>query len=371
MRWPRIARSSGCWPTERQRLLLGAATWRDERALEAWERWCALVPRAEVTATDSRLLATAFRPLRALGADDPMLTLAGGAYRRAWYLNQLLLRRAASVVAQLQSAGIEVLVLKGAALSLMHYRDLGARPMDDIDLLVRPHELGRALAALIPGGWDVLATQGARGGPLRYGTHIVDGDDNEIDLHAYALMQSADDAPLWEARVPLDLMGTDTAAPAVADQLVHVCAHGLRWDETPTVRWAADAMTIIASAGPELDWNRVVERSRAWRLTVAVSDALTWLRSVLHAPVPEWVPAALRVGPRLPLERAIHGVWTRPPTSLSFAVMSFDRYRRFARLAPAEERPPSFAAYLCRAWGLESSTQLLVHGGRKLAGRTR
>ena len=371
MRRSRIAPPSGCWPTERQRLLLGAATWRDERALDAWERWCGLVPREQVTAADTRLLATAYRPLRALGADDPMLALAGGAYRRAWYLNQLLLRRAAAAVGELQSAGIEVLVLKGAALSLLHYRDLGARPMDDIDVLVRPHELERAVAALRPSGWAVLATQGTARGPLHYGTHIVDADDNEIDLHAYALMQSADDAALWDTRVALDLMGTEAAAPAAADQLVHVCAHGLRWDETPTVRWAADAMTILASAGPELDWNRVIARSRMWRLTVAMSEALNWLSAALQAPIPEWVSAALGAGPRLPFERAIQSVWTRPPTSLGFAVMSFDRYRRFARLAPVQERPASFAAYLRRAWGLDSSAQLLVHGGRKLAGRTR
>jgi hypothetical protein len=365
----RIVRSGGCWPDDRQRLLLAAATWGDERALDAWQRWRAIVRREEVTAADTRLLATAFRPLRALGADDPMLTLAGGAYRRAWYLNQLALRRAAAVVATLQAAQIEVLVLKGAALSLLHYRDLGARPMDDVDLLVRPEALDRAVTALRPLGWGVLASQGAGTGPLRYGTHIVDAGGNEIDLHAYALMQSADDADLWTACVDLDLMGTATAALAAADQLVHVCAHGLRWDVTTTVRWAADAMTIIGSDG--LDWRRVVERSRAWHVTVAVASALTWLRESLQAHVPQWVLADLDAGPRMPFERAINAVWARPPTPLGFAVMSFDRYRRFARLAPAHERPASFAAYLRDAWGLQSSAQLLVYGGRKLAGRAR
>ncbi len=365
----RIARSGGCWPDNRQRLLLGAATWEDERALEAWSRWRACVTREEVTASDTRLLAAAFRPLRALGADDPMLTLAGGAYRRAWYLNQLALRRAASVIDTLQSAGIEVLVLKGAALSLLHYRDLGARPMDDVDLLVHPHALDRAVDALRPIGWNVLASQGARG-PLRYGTHIVDADGNEIDLHAYALMQSADDSALWSSRVELELMGTVTSAPAPADQLVHVCAHGLRWDVTPTVRWAADAMTILRSADGRFDWPRVVACSRAWRVTVAVSAALAWLRGCLQARVPEWVLADLERGPRMPFERVLNAVWTRPPTPLAFAVMSFDRYRRFAQLAPAHDRPASFAEYLRSAWGLESSAQLVIHGGRKLAGRT-
>jgi len=51
--------------------------------------------------------------------------------------------------------------------------------------------------------------------------------------------------------------------------------------------------------------------------------------------------------------------------------MSFDRYRRFATLAPAGERPASFAGYLQSAWEIDGAAQLLVHGGRKLVRRAR
>jgi Uncharacterised nucleotidyltransferase len=358
-----------CWPDARQRLLIGAAVWNDERALRAWNRWRALVTRDEVTAVEARLLATAFRPLRRLGADDPMLTLAAGAYRQTWYSNQLALRRTATAIERLYDAGIEVIALKGVALSLLHYRNLGARPMGDIDLLVGPHRVDDAVAALHPGGWEVVGTQVS--GPLRFETHVVDTEGHELDLHEYALMQPADDSDLWQTRVPLQFMGTQTSALAPAEQLLHVCAHGLRWDETPTIRWAADAAVILTSAGRALDWERVVERAQARRLTVAVGQALAWLRESLEADVPRWALTRLHAGPRLRFERVVHRLSMRQPTPLAFAVLSFDRYRRLAKLAPAEEHPGSFARYLKSAWELSSGAQLLVHGGRKLAGKTR
>jgi hypothetical protein len=360
--------SVGCWPNERQTLLLRAALWEDERALRAWDQWRARSPLERVDGSDVSLLGAAYRRLRRLRIDDPRLSIAGGIYRRNWYLNQLALRRAAQVVDDLRGAGLDVLVLKGAALALLHYRDAGARAMKDVDVLIGPGNIDAAVDTLLPSGWWVVETQGPVGGPLRYGLHVRDEDENEVDLHEYALMQSVDDSDLWATRIPLDLMGTPTAALAPTEQLLHVCAHGMRWDEATTL-WALDAMTILRSAGSELDWQRFVERARARRLTVALGDALAWLRESLEAEIPQWVLAELRSGPRLRFERAVHRVTTQPPTSLGFALMSFDRYRRFARLAPVERRPRSFADYLRASWELERPTQVLIYGGRKLAGR--
>jgi hypothetical protein len=367
----RLSRTAafGCWPNERQRLLVGAAVWGDERARAAWDRWQAGITRDRIGRADGRLMATAYRPLRSLGADDPLLDIAGGLHRRAWYTNQLTLRKAATVVGRLAHAGHEVLVLKGAALCLLYYPDLGSRPMGDIDLLVAPGGLAALLPPLAEVGWRLLPSQGTGQGPLAYGLHVEDELGAEIDLHEYALMQSADDSDLWEARVDLELIDTPTATLATTDHLLHVCAHGMRWHPDANARWAVDAMMIMRSCGDQLDWARVVDRARARRLTVSVGYALSWLRTALGAEVPEWVVKGLGVGPRLRFERTVHAVTARPPSPLNMAVMSLDRYRRFAQLAPPAQRPASFSEYLRGAWGAQSSRQVLLLGGRKLARR--
>ncbi len=338
--------------------------------MSAWERWCAVTELERVDATDMRLLAAAYRPLRQLGVDDRMLAIARGIYKRTWYLNQFALRRAARVVGELRSADIEVVVLKGTALMLQHYHDVGARSMSDIDLLVRHGTLDAALRTLEHDGWSVPEAQGGAGGPLRYGTHMQDDEAHELDLHEYALMQSVDDSDIWDTRVPLDLLGTVTWAPAPAEHLLLVCAHGMRWDWT-TIRWVTDAMAILRSSAETLDWDRLVARATARRVTVALHGALNWLRQSVDADVPEWVLARLRAGPRLRFERTVHRVATRPPTKLGFALLSFDRYRRFAKFAPAERRPRSFPEYLRAAWDLDDASNIVLYGSRKLASRTR
>jgi hypothetical protein len=68
-------------------------------------------------------------------------------------VNQSRLRLATELVAELQRAGIEVLVLKGLALSLLFYGDLSVRPMGDVDLLVRSEQARDAVHHLEQAGY--------------------------------------------------------------------------------------------------------------------------------------------------------------------------------------------------------------------------
>jgi Uncharacterised nucleotidyltransferase len=229
-------------PDERHTLLLRAVAWNDQRARRAWDAWRSQVTPEIVTDAEAWLLAAAYRPLRRLGADDPMVSLAGGVYRRTWYVNQLALKRGAGVIAHLRAAGVEVIVLNGAALSLLHYRDVGARPFEHLDMLAGP------------------------GGEL------------------------------WETRVPFELMGTPTFALAAPEQLVHICAHGASADDVTAVSWAADATAVLRTAGGALDWERVLEVAHGRRVTATVGEALGWLRQSLDADIPLWMVDRLSAG---------------------------------------------------------------------------
>jgi hypothetical protein len=240
--------------------------------------------------------------------------------------------------------------------------------MRDVDLLVGPSHRPEAVRMLVSRGWHVTPIQLAAKGPLNYGTHIEDEAGHEIDLHAYGSMESADDSDFWESSVPLDLLGTPTRALGSAEQLIHVCVHGVRWDAEHSAGWVVDAMAILRSAAKELDWERLVDRTVHRRLTVAVRDALDWLHESLGADIPAWVSRALSSGPRLRFEQGIHRLSTRAPERWHFALFAWDRYRRFQQLAPAERRPPSFSGFLQSSWELDSRSQLLAYGVRRLAG---
>lgn len=346
-------------------LLVRAAVLEDERGADAWERWAADATQQEIEVGEMRLLAAAYRSLDERGVEGPMLDVARGIYRRTWYVNQLTVSRNARIAARLEEAGIPVLFLKGFALAIQSYRDLGARPMEDLDLLVPPGEVGAAARALEPLGLEPMA--GSRGGAGLLATElqVADGNGDVVEIHAYALIESADDSDLWERPAAFALRDAEAFAPDPADHLLLVCVHGQRWNTTQPVSWIVDAAAIVRSAGGALDWDRFVERARARELTLVAARAARMLRS-LDVDVPAGVAAQLesqRPGVRLRVaDRAGRAV----PNRLTTLILGHDRYRRFRTLAPAEHRPDGPLDWIAGRWGASGTGDLLGQAGDRV-----
>ena len=78
-------------------------------------------------------------------------------YLQYWADNQKLFRRLEERLTWFQANGIPTMVLKGVALSILHYRDKGIRPMADFDILV-PEDLARdVIGRLQRDGWSAIA----------------------------------------------------------------------------------------------------------------------------------------------------------------------------------------------------------------------
>ncbi|HUF37100.1 MAG TPA: nucleotidyltransferase family protein, partial [Anaerolineales bacterium] len=81
--------------------------------------------------------------------------LLRGYYYNTLANNTVIYEQLAGILAAFKSAGIPVVVLKGAALAVTVYEDIGLRPMGDIDLLVRPARLRPAMRVLHGCGFDL------------------------------------------------------------------------------------------------------------------------------------------------------------------------------------------------------------------------
>jgi hypothetical protein len=81
--------------------------------------------------------------------------------------------------------GIRVLPLKGVTLAKRVYGDLGMRQSNDIDLLVDPADLGRAIELLEPEGWVVRAGSVRAGRTPDLHRELIhrDGRRPSVDLH--------------------------------------------------------------------------------------------------------------------------------------------------------------------------------------------
>lgn len=308
-RWiarPRHSRT--CWPTEEQELLLGAALLPPDEAVDAFVQWRNVSNPYDIDDGSRRLYPMVHRNLRRAGVHTSLDDFMWDAYVQASGRNQKLLRTLEQVLGQLHEGDVPTLVLKGAALTLLHYRDRGARPMHDLDVMVPRELVGRALDVLRADGWDDMRTDSTR--PieelrLRHAVTLVRGDD-ELDVHWHALVACIDsdlDAEFWRASVEMEVGDRCTRALAPADQLLHAFAHGLRYNKLPPLRWIADAHVVITSSGSALDWDRLVQLADRYRLAACTSAALGYLDRLSPSLVPQESLAAAQALPVTRRER--------------------------------------------------------------------
>src|SRR5690242_11253266 len=130
------------WPTKEQELLLRAALLRGDEALAAWRRWRPLFEAGSFDEGSRRLLPLLYRNLKLEQLPDHLFNRLKEEYLHTWSQNQFCLRRIQSVIAAFNEIAIRHMLLKGAALAILYYEDVGLRPMKDIDLLV-PHDQAR------------------------------------------------------------------------------------------------------------------------------------------------------------------------------------------------------------------------------------
>lgn len=202
-----------------------------------------------------------------------------------------------SAVASLNRAGVDSMLLKGAAVAEVAYPDPALRPMRDVDLLVREADLERAKQALLAAGFDGLAY--ARPGRHEVMTlnMVVRGFSVSIDVHrrlglpslpSYGPLprQTLDDLMDDSREVAIDEVSV--RVPCIEDLLRGIYRHGfcLQLDED-RLRWVsvADCVTILWRHKDTLRWEWLE------RIDPHVSAAIGRLHHL--TPLPEDVLAEL------------------------------------------------------------------------------
>jgi hypothetical protein len=370
----------GCLPTPLQELLLDAALGDRDQASAAFGEWVAATAFEEIDYGSFRLLPLAAHNLERLGIATTWSAHLRGALRRSWYENQVMLHAALPAVDVLQSAGIDVIVFKGAALAALEYRGLDVRPMDDLDVLVPEDRAAEAMRALLDAGWEPgvvplpepIGTLPESFRRFRHGAPLVGPAGFDVDLHwhaAEAWCWPGADRGLWATTRPLELQGRQVRALAPGDELVLACVHGLHWNPVPPMRWVADAVTVIRSEA--IAWPRLVQRARELLVEPQLVLAFEYLRHRFEAPVPEWVMRELhhrRPGhfERAWLDSLLHG---RDMRSLA---AHYGRYLRGARTDSGLRRwAGGLPDHLVHLLGSESTTQLPAEIGRRATARIR
>jgi hypothetical protein len=179
---------------------------------------------------------------------------------------RILEQRAIESVASLRLHGIDVALLKGAALAATVYGSFTARPMNDIDLLVAPEDAERARELMLDSGWE---RDPSLPGDAAYSTHhhlapLIDacGSRSRLEIHrallppGHAFALSSTD--VWKHMQPAPIGRTNAFVLDGNLHAIHLAIH-FAWSHTMRAG-AWHAFRDLGSLQRErlLDWDRLI-----------------------------------------------------------------------------------------------------------------
>ena len=184
---------------------------------------------------------------------------------------------------RLETAGIPVIVLKGAVLASELYRDICLRPMLDIDLLVPAEALAAAGRIFEEDGYRPLqryTVEAVLESRRHLPRHIKRGAPS-YEIHWNLLPPgrawAVEIDGFWRRARPVRLAGAETQSLDPTDHLLYLCAHAAYGHQfAKGLRAACDIAETIRRDPEELDWQVFVERAGrlGWRRGVGAILAL-------------------------------------------------------------------------------------------------
>jgi hypothetical protein len=278
--------------------------------------WEALYLLARAERLDPLLYVALLAAGRLAALPRPLAAQLEAAHWHARIANLLALDAVGQLASALAAVDVPVVLLKGAALAFGLYSDPARRALGDIDILVKPADVPKALRVMrllgyapvgpLRGVPDDQAAPGADHEGWRSEVALVrEGKlPTQIDLHwglnsRTQLRRSMDAQWFWEHTTPLTLRGRSAASShrqnrtqdgetvcifGTEAQLLHLCAHSLQHG-APRLRWTYDIALLLARR--TIDWDIVLPAAASFHLGLAlqVTLAAVWVLWGVAPPV--------------------------------------------------------------------------------------
>jgi hypothetical protein len=251
-------------------------------------------------------LSAALRHSEGPAADPELVDSLATAYHLGLGIAMRTTADLGEAAATLDGVGIPWMVVKGPVLERLH-PEPGMRPYDDVDLVVPARSFAEAMDALdadrsgiLDRNWSLVRRE------QRGQVHVIMPHGSLADLHWHLV--NRDRAPfvipmdeLFERARHVDVGGLTVPTLDPTDTVIHACLHDYLSGGHRLI-WMKDLERALAMDPP--DWDSLVERARAWRVSVPTAAMLSRSARLLGAAVPQEVPAALGASVRRRLDGA-------------------------------------------------------------------
>lgn len=193
------------------------------------------------------------------------------------------------------------------------YGGIVARPMGDIDLLVRRSEIDALRVALSSLDYREMDRRPGFSEAFSYSlkflverafTIVV---EPHLSIAYPPALSRLDMDAVWARCVPTMVAGESALSLCPEDMLLHLGLHLAHRDDAPLV-WLWELDRFIRGAAENLDWGRLVALARDIGVGRILGNVLAELEAVFDTPIPDRVSEDLRSGngqPKRDLSRLI------------------------------------------------------------------
>lgn len=219
---------------------------------------------------------------------EPLLAQLTKEFRAGVAHNVRLTGELVALCGAFAGAGIAVLPHKGPVLAQMAYRDLALRHMADLDLLVRPEDLGRSIALLAANGYTPQEGSASLSPSalLRWAADMTYWSPRGIYVEIHWRLTPShstlriDHEVLWRSRTSVAVAGMELPALAPEALVLLLAVHGAKhcWD---AIGWVADIAWLV-DANPGFSWKRTEELARQAGCGRPVALARSLVGAVFH-----------------------------------------------------------------------------------------
>ena len=180
---------------------------------------------------------------------------------------------------RLNQKKIRVVLLQGIGLVDAIYKDIGLRPMMDIDLWVRPHELPEIMGILNDLGYqqDPVYTMTFKRGTTTFDlhTHVLWADR----IRARKLLLKMGEEAVYGAARVIAFQGEESLSLSREDEVIYLSLHALKHYVSRLI-WLVDIQCLV-SGWRESDWRALFLRAEAMGQEKTLFSIFFLLQSLL------------------------------------------------------------------------------------------
>jgi Uncharacterised nucleotidyltransferase len=207
--------------------------------------------------------------------------------------NSLLYDDLKKLLLALRQEKIDVIVLKGAALSETVYSHRALRPMSDIDLLVRKEQLIKVESKLLAMGYLFDGHGKTKEFYLEHRYHWVFAKRSDIGIEMHWHIKrperpfSIDIDGFWERAQWTKIAGVEALVLSPEDLVLYLCQHFWKHNLVGGIRPLCDIAETTRYYGDGIDWTKMANISSEWGMNAGSYLVLSLARELLDAPIPK------------------------------------------------------------------------------------